>query len=383
MNKNKGISLIVLIITIIVVIILAAVVILTLSKNNPIESAKEARFKEDIRTFQDELALSVSKDYTSKAGQRDNKFTATKFSKIQKYIPSFSKNYEGKFVIKQDELVYKTENLTEKELEMVQNLNVKENIKTSAEIIEEDGKNIYGANVTNYESNGVSDWRIFYSDGEHVYLITSEYIDINKLPQTKQGHKPENTNTNYPKAAPLTNVMNDYNGSSDITDERIKELNYDYFIVNKYSSTNNNMKAVAYMLDIDIWKTYADGRSAEYAIGGPPIEMYLNSFNQKYNKNYRAGARSLNGYMLNYNNENEWYYNHSGNTLNKYLLPKNDIVGMWMSSPNGNGNIMCRNENGAITNSRYDCNWVAFQPVVCLKSDAVLTKVSDTEYRID
>ena len=43
--NNKGISLIVLIITIIVVIILAAVVILTLSKNNPIESAKEARFE--------------------------------------------------------------------------------------------------------------------------------------------------------------------------------------------------------------------------------------------------------------------------------------------------------------------------------------------------
>ena len=44
-KENRGISLIVLIVTIIVVIILAAVVILTLSKKNPIESAKEARFK--------------------------------------------------------------------------------------------------------------------------------------------------------------------------------------------------------------------------------------------------------------------------------------------------------------------------------------------------
>ena len=62
-----------LIITIIVVIILAAVVILTLSKNNPIESAKEARFKEDVRTFQDELALSVSKQYAEAGGHRDTK----------------------------------------------------------------------------------------------------------------------------------------------------------------------------------------------------------------------------------------------------------------------------------------------------------------------
>ena len=49
--KKKGISLIVLIVTIIVIIILAAAVILTLSKNNPVGSAKEAKFKEDIRSF--------------------------------------------------------------------------------------------------------------------------------------------------------------------------------------------------------------------------------------------------------------------------------------------------------------------------------------------
>ena len=45
-NKNftklahKGVSLIVLIVTIIVIIILASVIILTISKNNPLESAK-------------------------------------------------------------------------------------------------------------------------------------------------------------------------------------------------------------------------------------------------------------------------------------------------------------------------------------------------------
>ena len=57
MKKKKGISLIVLIITVIVVIILAVTVILTITKNNPIESAKEAVFKEDVRAFQDELNI--------------------------------------------------------------------------------------------------------------------------------------------------------------------------------------------------------------------------------------------------------------------------------------------------------------------------------------
>ena len=74
LDYKKGISLIVLIITIVVIIILAAVVVLTINKNNPIESAKEAKFKEDIRTFQYQLSLAISKNmiFTDK---RDEKIT--------------------------------------------------------------------------------------------------------------------------------------------------------------------------------------------------------------------------------------------------------------------------------------------------------------------
>ena len=113
---KKGISLIVLIITIIVVIILAAVVILTLSKNNPIESAKEAAFKEDIRAYQDELNMYITKEYQMLAGQRDSKITATGYEKdstseeynnsVYKYLSSFKKKYENKIAIENDEIVY-------------------------------------------------------------------------------------------------------------------------------------------------------------------------------------------------------------------------------------------------------------------------------------
>ena len=119
------------IVTIIVIIILAAVVILTLSKNNPIDSAKEATFKEDARVFQDELAMYIAKDYTTKAGQRDEKISADKYTtdgaedSVYTYIPSFSKKYENKFVIKNDELVYREKKLTAKELEWVNSLNIR------------------------------------------------------------------------------------------------------------------------------------------------------------------------------------------------------------------------------------------------------------------
>ena len=121
MKKKKGISLIVLIITIIVVIILAVTVILTITKNNPIESAKEAVFKEDVRAFQDELNMYISNEYTRLQGQRDIKITAKGYGKdgekdsVYTYVPDFKKKYEGKLAIKDDMIVYVGSDAKEKE----------------------------------------------------------------------------------------------------------------------------------------------------------------------------------------------------------------------------------------------------------------------------
>ena len=122
-KKKQGISLIVLIVTIIVIIILAAAVILTISKNNPVESAKEGTFKEDVRSFQDDLALTISKDYTDKQGQRDEKFNATTFEEMKEYIPSYTSKYDGKFEIVEDELIG-TKKLTDKEKKWLNDISV-------------------------------------------------------------------------------------------------------------------------------------------------------------------------------------------------------------------------------------------------------------------
>ena len=150
MKSKKGISLIILIVTIIVIIILAAVVILTLSKNNPIDSAKEASFKEDARTFQDELAMYISKDYTRLGGARDYKITATKYTpsgdpeSVYTYISSYKAKYDGKFIIKNDELMY-NEGLDEAtEKKWCQSLNLKQNSKTGAEKVAESPSDYYG-----------------------------------------------------------------------------------------------------------------------------------------------------------------------------------------------------------------------------------------------
>ena len=129
LTEKAGISLIVLIITIIVIIILAAAVILTITKNNPVSSAKESAFKEDVRTFQDDLALTVAKVYTDKQGQRDEKISTSDFNKIKNYIPSFTEKYKGKFIIQDDQLVG-TDSLSEKEKMWANDINISTSGKT-------------------------------------------------------------------------------------------------------------------------------------------------------------------------------------------------------------------------------------------------------------
>ena len=74
--RKRGISLIVLIVTIIVIIILAAVVILTLSKNNPIESAKKATYMQDVNNIQDSINMLFSK-------KRESEYLSGKLSDFE------------------------------------------------------------------------------------------------------------------------------------------------------------------------------------------------------------------------------------------------------------------------------------------------------------
>ena len=153
-NKT-GISLIVLIVTIIVIIILAAVVILTIQKNNPVESAKEAAFKEDIRAYQDELNMYITKEYQSMGGQRDTKITATGYEKdstsdeyinsVYKYLNSFKKKYEGKIAIKDDKIAYV--GFDEKEREWLLNSGIYMSSKITINYIDGDGNKLIDSEI--------------------------------------------------------------------------------------------------------------------------------------------------------------------------------------------------------------------------------------------
>ena len=114
LTHKRGISLIVLIVTIIVIIILAAVVILTITKNNPVSSAKEATFKEDMTSIQDELSMYLSKKYTDNPTSFEKLSVNLSGDSMVTELPS-TKKYKEKVSVIKGKLVWngETENNTE------------------------------------------------------------------------------------------------------------------------------------------------------------------------------------------------------------------------------------------------------------------------------
>ena len=127
-NKNKkGISLIVLIITIIVVIILAAIIIITITKNNPVSSAKEATFKQDVRSFQEELSMYIGNENIKDIQENREKITVIDdLDDMDKYISGYNKKkYSEKLGIEDDELVYFPDKVTENEKKWLEDLGIR------------------------------------------------------------------------------------------------------------------------------------------------------------------------------------------------------------------------------------------------------------------
>ncbi len=109
LTHKRGISLIVLIVTIIVIIILAAAVILTITKNNPVSSAKEATFKEDMANIQDELSMYISKKYTDNPLSFEKSSVNLSGDSMVTELPS-TKKYKDKVSVVEGNLILNISN---------------------------------------------------------------------------------------------------------------------------------------------------------------------------------------------------------------------------------------------------------------------------------
>ena len=273
---------------------------------------------------------------------------------------------------------------------------------TAADIANGNKEEFYGAVIDGYEctSAGVDEWQIFYADENNIYIIASNYIPYENIPNsTIDGKKTENkpAKGSNKRTACFSNVINDYSaGAGMITSPKIQALNSDFF--EKYpTSDTENTKAVAYMLDTNAWSDFA-GEKAEYAIGGPTIELFLKSYNEKYpdenynNGRYQAKATSEIGYKLSGDGGNTWrghdssYFMNSDDSL--YVInSKDEADGMWIASP-----IDFYTED-EIINIYYSGKLASlgiktvtpslgFRPVVCLNSNVELQDNGNGRYLI-
>ncbi len=258
------------------------------------------------------------------------------------------------------------------------------------EIYEDSDKSqYYGAIVNGYtcqNSQGVNNWKIFYADKDHIYLITDDYIHYDDAPKGSGGSSLSKYN-NY-KMGFSTGILSGYSGSSDITDSKIQKLNdqyFEYLTTNNVTSSSNDMKAVAYMLDTQLWSGFK-GNIAEYSIGGPTIEIFMNSYSQKHNVDYRTQAYNKNGYKISKDGGKTWEFRYDKllNTKDNFYVGTNKATGVWIASPSAYANfsVMYVGYDGYVGYTTYSINNYGFRPLVCLQPSVRLEKTGDGQYTI-
>ena len=238
---------------------------------------------------------------------------------------------------------------------------VEDSIFNATEIAGNPSKH-YGGYVTNYTTpSGDPDvwWRIFYADESNIYLIADDYIHYNYCPVGAKGSSVTMETDDDDYKLGFDDVYNDYTGAIDITDPRITKWIQKYLDVAP-TSTNTNIRAVAYMLDEQFWsEKYANPTYAEYAIGGPTLEMFVASYNKTHENPMYCSADQY-GYYISWT-EGEILEYISGLDKSESLYVISDVsktYSMWIASPSAKFQtgawLMTVEQNGEV---RYGIYW--------------------------
>ena len=364
--KNaKGITLIALVITIIVLLILAGVTIATLTGDNGIlNQAGKAKYKtteaESIERVQVEVAGSYGID-----GTIDKEQLNKNLKNINGLI------YNKNALSDSNKIANLPATVTLNGYDIV--INANGGVEKIPEIIAKIRANpqaYYGKKVTNYKASDTNTYRIFYVDKDNDF---------------KDGY-----NTIYLKA--------DFSGSVscstsyDASQTLIKRMNPLWATkgntVKAETTTisNQNEQAAAWLCDPSKWTAYCDTDKANYAIGGPSVEMYVKSYNQTHGDDALGCQYQTNnvpGYIYKVNDtiQNDgWYTNRD--TLDYSMTYKSMYCGQngkktgnwWLASPSAiNSNDVCYvNGYGArLYYITYSNNISGVSPLVSLKSSFI------------
>ena len=277
-----------------------------------------------------------------------------------------------------------------KQSDTVSNLKVSVIMKDiTAQMVADHPAQYYGLKVTNYESkNGQNDWKIFYSDGEHIFLITGDYVDLSV---TNEGTTKLDSNTGMTKIG--TKYRVNWTPSNLPSLQTVEDTVKTRFMATGYTlnSSNANSRCVSTLLNASNWESYKDNNGkAEYAIGGSTIEMWMDSWYKRYpsdrlycnNTNgtgYYVGASSnptstsidlsaKDGY------NNSLYYPHKSVVSDG----NSSCYNYWLASPSafGGNSVIDICYDSYVYRGSYEYTYLGLRPVVSLNSGI---KVNATE----
>ncbi|MBR3134511.1 MAG: hypothetical protein IKG56_03530 [Clostridia bacterium] len=372
---ENGITLVALVVTIIVLLILAGITInMAIGSNGLIERTKISKEEKIIGDEKEQIQLAFMSAKVKGLGNKVNKPDLQEELDMSvgdnKTKVTGSDRLKVKFIDTENEYYIFQDGTLEKK-NGVSNPNAME----ISELY--DGANIFfGLDVINYAETLPEElqdigWQLFYAgalDGEteeRIYLISKEYIKNTKLPTVKKegvevvGARPIPIDGSEYKAKFGNNlndgVMTQYVGSTDV-ETKLQKLNSKYYsFLNGNTSTADNIKAIAYMLDTITWGKFSNSTQgyAEYAIGGPTIELLFKAYNkvsERTQTNYCMGQiDSTGGYIISRDGGKTYdnYCQIISNLHKPYSVAhlKTQAMAYWLASPAKYSNMVAVVDN--------------------------------------
>ena len=265
----------------------------------------------------------------------------------------------------------------------------------TAQMVAEHPETYYGLKVTNYTStNEQNDWKIFYSDGTHIFLITGDYVDLSVANRL-------NSNTGMTKIGDKYRVIW-YQAPSSL--QTVEDTVKTRFKATKYTlnSSNENSRCVSTLLNTSNWESYKDNNGmAEYAVGGSTIEMWMDSWNKLCDKKYNKPSDKL---YCNNTNSTGYYVGTSSNPTsinidssvmrakdgynNSLYYPHHEGISdgdkncyhYWLASPSAYYSyyVLYVSYHGNVGGNNYNFTYVGLRPVVSLNS-GIKVNATDAE----
>ena len=446
MKRNKrGITLIALIITVIVLLILAGVTMsFVVGDNGVVTQAQKAKIRTEEEEAKEEIEIEVVGCYND-SGEIDLGLLNESLKK--KGGVSFKKTGESDFVELKDGAEGEEGNQIESLPVTLKYKDVEIEITGEytggvdkpilgtliTEAVKGDDYSGYGKYVDygldlNGDDDTTNDWRIFYvgTDNtvegkipqERVFLIAADYVPKDSCDALKSALASSHLHVDSSETGQTYKWVDDIpdyhcNDNHNLTLNSEKDQcsfpeifmpsttyceNNNHYYCSSHTS-NINSKCASALQCTGNWSSFKTGY-ADYAIGGPTLEMWVASWNQKHGTektlyaNGNENSDDKEGYYVGDHDgcTDEYYYvddydgysdslyfpHHEGESLELFDV-SDDYSGdrdgyvtcyaYWLASPSAgmSSNMMCVDCNGLVsdTSCNYDCCGV--RPVVSLK----------------